>query len=78
MGMVVWMVEPTDGVRAMPVNDGWNSLPWFTLEQDLFRLQKRIYRASIPQSGVDDNHQTTEEPDEVETLTSGSEAERRE
>src|SRR5215470_6319629 len=40
------MVEPTDGVHAMPVNDGWDSLPWFTLEQDLFRLQKRIYRAS--------------------------------
>jgi RNA-directed DNA polymerase len=29
-------------------------------------------------AGVNDNHQTTEEPDEVETLTSGSEAERRE
>ena len=40
------MVEPTDGVQAMSVNDGWDSLPWFTLEQDLFRLQKRIYRAS--------------------------------
>src|SRR5262249_18326072 len=31
-----------------------------------------------PCRGVDDNHQATEEPDEVETLTSGSEAERRE
>jgi RNA-directed DNA polymerase len=31
-----------------------------------------------PCGGVDDNHRTTEEPDEVETLTSGSEAERRE
>ena len=61
VGTVVWMVEPTDGVQAMPVNDGWDSLPWFTLEQDLFRLQKRIYRAS--QRGVNDNHQTTEEPD---------------
>ncbi len=30
----------------MPVNVGWNNLPWFILEQDLFRLQKRIYRAS--------------------------------
>src|SRR5438132_6254761 len=30
----------------MPVDDGWDSLRWFTLEQDLFRLQKRIYRAS--------------------------------
>jgi RNA-directed DNA polymerase len=26
--------------------DRWESLPWFLLEQDLFRLQKRIYRAS--------------------------------
>ena len=41
------MAEPTDGVHAMPVNVGWDSLPWFILEQDLFRLQKRIYRASI-------------------------------
>src|SRR5262245_25739508 len=40
------MVEPSAGVQAMPVNDGWDSLPWFLLEQDLFRLQKRIYRAS--------------------------------
>jgi RNA-directed DNA polymerase len=30
-----------------------------------------------PCGGMDDNHRTTEEPDEVETLTSGSEAERR-
>jgi hypothetical protein len=30
----------------MPVNVGWDSLPWLTLEQELFRLQKRIYRAS--------------------------------
>jgi hypothetical protein len=63
------MVEPSDGVQAMPVNDGWDNLPWFTLEQDLFRLQKRIYRASqqgdykSPCSGVNNNHQATEEPD---------------
>src|SRR3954462_2753258 len=40
--------DPPEGFNkaAMPVNDGWDSLPWFTLEQDLFRLQKRIYRAS--------------------------------
>ncbi|HJZ57132.1 MAG TPA: group II intron reverse transcriptase/maturase [Gemmataceae bacterium] len=31
----------------MPVNDGWNTLPWFTLERELFRLQTRIYRASM-------------------------------
>jgi RNA-directed DNA polymerase len=31
----------------MPVNDGWDSLPWFTLEREAFRLQTRIYRASM-------------------------------
>jgi RNA-directed DNA polymerase len=31
----------------MPVNDSWNDLPWPCLEQDLFRLQKRIYQASV-------------------------------
>lgn len=30
----------------MPINDSWNELPWHLLEQDLFRLQKRIYQAS--------------------------------
>jgi hypothetical protein len=53
----------------MAPNDSWDSLPWFDLEQDLFRLQKRIYQASTrgekPRSGVDDNHRTTEEPDAV-------------
>jgi hypothetical protein len=47
VGTVVWKVEPTDGVHAMPVNDGWSTLPWFTLERELFRLQTRIYRASM-------------------------------
>jgi RNA-directed DNA polymerase len=47
VGTVAWMVEPPAGAQAMPVNDGWSSVPWFTLEQDLFRLQKRIYRASM-------------------------------
>jgi hypothetical protein len=46
VGRVVWKVEPTDGIQAMPENVGWDNLPWFTLEQDLFRIQKRIYRAS--------------------------------
>jgi RNA-directed DNA polymerase len=41
------MVEPADGVQAMPVHDGWDSLPWFTLERELSRLQTRIYRASV-------------------------------
>jgi hypothetical protein len=67
VGTVVWMVGPPDGGQAMSVNDGWNSVSWFTLEQELFRLPKRIYRASIcgdlPRRGMDDNHQTSEEPD---------------
>src|SRR5207244_7861396 len=28
-------------------NDSWENLPWIILEQDLFRLQKRIYQASL-------------------------------
>jgi RNA-directed DNA polymerase len=40
------MVEPTDGVQAMSVNVGWDNLPWYLLERELFRLQTRIYRAS--------------------------------
>jgi hypothetical protein len=47
VGTVTWMVEPTDGVQAMPVSDGWDSLPWFSLEQGLSRGQTRIYRASM-------------------------------
>jgi RNA-directed DNA polymerase len=31
----------------MAPNDSWESLPWFLLEQELFRLQKRIYQASL-------------------------------
>jgi RNA-directed DNA polymerase len=31
----------------MPVNDSWENLLWLELEADLFRLQKRIYRASL-------------------------------
>ena len=36
-----------EGVQAMPVNDSWENLLWLDLEADLFRLQKRIYRASL-------------------------------
>ena len=31
----------------MPENDSWENLRWLDLEADLFRLQKRIYRASL-------------------------------
>jgi hypothetical protein len=44
---VVWTVERLSRVHAMTPNDSWENLPWFTLEQDLFRLQKRIYQASV-------------------------------
>ncbi|HJZ59266.1 MAG TPA: reverse transcriptase N-terminal domain-containing protein, partial [Gemmataceae bacterium] len=26
--------------------DGWETLPWSQIERDVFKLQKRIYRAS--------------------------------
>jgi hypothetical protein len=51
VGTVVWMVERLSGGPAMPVNDSWNELPWPALEQDLFRLQKRIYQASKDRYG---------------------------
>ena len=47
VGTVTWRVEPTDGVQAMPVPDGWDRLPWFILEQELSRLQTRLCRASV-------------------------------
>src|ERR1051326_3731409 len=36
----------TKAPTAMPSED-WNALPWRKLEQHVFRLQKRIYRASL-------------------------------
>src|SRR5215212_858229 len=51
VGTVVWMVERLSGIHAMAVIDSWDSLPWFLLEQDLFRLQKRIYQASLTRCG---------------------------
>src|SRR5262249_22806013 len=47
VGTVVRTVERLSGVRAMAPNDSWENLPWFLLEQDLFRLQKRIYQTSL-------------------------------
>src|SRR5262249_48067850 len=46
VGTVVWRVEPTDGVQALPGNDGWDRLPWFILGQELSRPQTRTSRAS--------------------------------
>src|SRR3954451_6284605 len=47
VGTVVWKVGRLSGVQAMAPNDSWDSLPWLDLEQDLFRLKKRISQASI-------------------------------
>lgn len=38
-------MEETKAPAEMPSED-WNALPWRKLEQHVFRLQKRIYRAS--------------------------------
>jgi len=46
-GTVVGRGEPADGVQAMPVPDGWGSLPWFTREHERSRPQTRIDRASV-------------------------------
>src|SRR5216684_8132530 len=32
--------------QADPASEAWNKLPWRKLEQYVFRIQKRIYRAS--------------------------------
>jgi len=34
------------GVHTDPVSETWKSLPWRKLERHVFRIQKRIYRAS--------------------------------
>jgi hypothetical protein len=40
----------------------WNRVDWCKLERGVFKLQKRIFRAS--RWGMDDNHHLAEEPDE--------------
>src|SRR5215472_15271476 len=32
--------------QADPASEAWNELPWRKLEQHVYRIQKRIYRAS--------------------------------
>src|ERR1700674_2904600 len=32
--------------QTEPASETWNTLPWRKLEQHVFRIQKRIYRAS--------------------------------
>jgi RNA-directed DNA polymerase len=35
-----------DPQHVAPVSEAWNKLPWRTFEQHVYRIQKRIYRAS--------------------------------
>lgn len=37
---------PKEKVKLVPASEAWNKLPWRKLEQHVFRIQKRIYRAS--------------------------------
>jgi hypothetical protein len=55
--------------------DGWKAINRKQIRHNVFKLQKRIYQASI---GTTDNCRMIEEPCEVETLKHGFAAERRE
>src|SRR5438309_8287330 len=37
---------PRQGAIPEPASEAWNKLPWRKLEKHVFRIQKRIYRAS--------------------------------
>jgi RNA-directed DNA polymerase len=37
---------PKEKVKLDPESEAWNKLPWRKLEQHVYRIQKRIYRAS--------------------------------
>jgi len=36
----------TDPQQVTPESEAWNMLPWRKLEQHVYRIQKRIYRAN--------------------------------
>jgi hypothetical protein len=43
----------------------WKALPWRKIERSVFKLQKRIYQASLrDDGGANDKCQSCEEPDE--------------
>src|SRR5216684_5387639 len=37
---------PKDKQKLVPESEAWNKLPWRKFEQHVYRIQKRIYRAS--------------------------------
>src|SRR6516164_7113543 len=37
---------PKEMVQPNPESEAWNKLPWRKLEKHVYRIQKRIYRAS--------------------------------
>src|SRR5262245_49777766 len=51
VGPISWKVEWPKGVHAVSTDNrpiySWDSLPWLDHERDVFRLQKRIYQASL-------------------------------
>ena len=42
----------------------WKDIPWRKIERDVFKLQKRIYQASLS-NGTHDKSLSAEEPDEA-------------
>lgn len=42
----------------------WKDFPWRKIERDVFKLQKRIYQASLS-NGTHEKSLSVEEPDEV-------------
>jgi hypothetical protein len=49
--------------------EDWKSLPWKSIQRNVFRLQKRIYQAA---QGAYDKGPYPEEPREGKSLTRGS------
>jgi hypothetical protein len=53
--------------------EDWNTLPWKDIQRNVFRLQRRIYRAArFTAHGANDNGPCSEEPREGKALTRGS------
>jgi RNA-directed DNA polymerase len=46
-GKAVSHRNETEALMVLPSSEDWARIPWRKLEQYLFRLQKRIYRASL-------------------------------
>ena len=64
----ILLSTPATGVQE------WRDIPWPQVERDVHTLQRRIYRASLRRvASIPDKDYSPEEPDERESLTSGSE-----